>query len=66
MSTSTLCYIELEQLECLRSGDTPADSWLPIVLGHIGSQVKRRQSQSYKLEEFFNVETNFTPYLVAW
>ena len=29
----------------------PAASWLPIPLSHIGSQVKRRQSQSYKLKK---------------
>ena len=43
---------ELEQLERLLSEDTPAASWLPIPLSHIGSQVKRRQSQSYKFKEF--------------
>ena len=66
---------ELEQLECLRSEDTPAASWLPILLSHIGSQVKRKQSQSYKFKEFvkisnfLNFETNFTrdtPSEVAW
>ena len=35
-------------LERLRSEDTPAASWSPIPLSHIGSQVKGRQSQSYK------------------
>ena len=30
----------------------PPASWLPILLSHIGSQVKRRQSQSYKFKEF--------------
>ena len=29
----------------------PAASWLPIPLSHIGSQVKRRQSQSYKFKK---------------
>ena len=42
----------LQQLERLGSQDTPAASWLPILLSHIGSQVKRRQSQSYKIKEF--------------
>ena len=47
---------QLEQLERLRSEDTPATSWLPILLSHIGSQVKRRQSQSYKFKEFTKIE----------
>ena len=47
-----------EQLERLRFEDTPATSWLPIVLSHIGFQVKRRQSQSYKFKEFANI-SNF-------
>ena len=38
---------KLEQLERLRSEDTPATSWLPIPLSHIGSQVKRRQSSNF-------------------
>ena len=29
-------------------GYSPAPSWLPILLSHIGCQVRRRQSQSYK------------------
>ena len=45
-------YIKLEQLERLRSEDTPTTSWLPIPLSHIGSQVKRRQSRSYKFKKF--------------
>ena len=43
---------KLEQLERLNSEDNPAASWLPILLSHTGSQVKRRQSQSYKFKEF--------------
>ena len=50
--------LKLEQLERLHSEDTPATSWLPILLSHIGSQVKRRQSQSYKFKEFAKT-TNF-------
>ena len=46
---------KLEQLECLRSEDTPAASWLPILLSHIGSQVRRRQSQNYKFKEFAKI-----------
>ena len=34
----------LEQLERLRSDDTPATSWLPILLSHIGSQVKKKDN----------------------
>ena len=49
---------KLEQLERLRSEDAPAASWLPILLSHIGSQVRRRQSQSYKFEEFAKI-SNF-------
>ena len=33
----------------------PATSWLPILLSHIGSQIKRRQSQSYKFKEFAKI-----------
>ena len=39
---------QLEQLECLHSEIPPASPWLPIVVNHIRSQVKTRQSQSYK------------------
>ena len=46
---------KLEQLECLRSEDTPAASWLPIPLSHTGSQVKTRLSQSYKFNEFAKI-----------
>ena len=47
--------VKLEQLERLRSDDTPTASWLPILLSHIGSQVKRRQSKSYKFKEFAKI-----------
>ena len=40
------------QLECLHSENTPAAPWLPILLIHIGSQVKTRQSPSYKFKKF--------------
>ena len=46
---------KLEQLECLHSEDTPTASWLSILLSHIGSQVKRRQSQSYNFKEFAKI-----------
>ena len=32
-----------------------ATSWLPIPLSHIGSQVKRRQSQTYKFKKFAKI-----------
>ena len=38
----------LKQLERLCSEDTPAAPWLPILLIHIGSQVKTRQSYKFK------------------
>ena len=41
--------IKLEQLECLHSEIPPAAPWLPILVIHIRSQVKTRQSQIYKL-----------------
>ena len=41
-----------EQLERLCSEDTPATPWLPILLIHIGSQVKTGQSKSYQFKEF--------------
>ena len=33
----------------------PAASWLPILSSHVGSQVKRRQSQSDKFKEFAKI-----------
>ena len=39
------------KLEHLPSEIPPAASWLPILVIHIKSQVKRRQSQSYKFEK---------------
>ena len=49
---------KLEQLERLRSEDTPAASWLPMPLSHIGSKVKGRQSQSYKFKKIAKI-SNF-------
>ena len=52
------------QLERLCSMDTPPPpppppkSWLPIRLSHIGSQVKKRQSQSYKFKEFAKISNS--------
>ena len=62
--------LELEQIERLRSEDTPRR----LPLSHIGSQVQRRQSQSYNIKEFakikfLNFETSITcdtPSEVAW
>ena len=45
-----LQHYQLEQLECLRSEDTPTASWLPILLSHTGDYDKRRQSQSYEFK----------------
>ena len=50
--------MKLEQLEHLHFEDTPAASWLPILLSHIESRDKRRQSQSYKFKEFAKI-SNF-------
>ena len=61
--TDYVKYSQLEQLEWLRSEDTPAASWLPIPSSHIGSQVKRRQSQSYKLKKFAKI-SNF--WILKW
>ena len=59
---------KLEKLEHLRSEDTPAASWLPKLLSHIGSQVKIRQSQSYKFKEFAKIlkQTLHVTHLLKW
>ena len=41
----------IEQLERLHSDIPPTAQWLPIPVIHIRSQVKRRQSQSYKFKK---------------
>ena len=46
------CTYQLEQLERLHSEIPPATPWLPILVIHIRSQVKTRQSQSYKFKKF--------------
>ena len=52
VSISRLSFQEqLEQLERLHSEIPPAASWIPILVIHIRSQVKTRQSQSYKFEK---------------
>ena len=40
-------------------GYPPDDAWLPTLLSHIESQVKRRQSQSYKFKEFAKISFFF-------
>ena len=61
------CRCKLEQLECLHSKDTPVLPYdYPFYWFNIGSQVKTRQSQSYKFKEFaktsnfLNFEQNYT------
>ena len=39
-----MSYNKLEQLERMRSKDTPAASWLPTLFSHVGSQVKTRSN----------------------
>ena len=57
---------KLEQLERLRSEDTPPPPppppawWLPIPLSHIGSQVKRGQSQSHKFKKIAKISLHAT------
>ena len=45
-----ICH-KLEQLERLHSEIPPAAPWLPILVIHIRSHVKTRQSQSYKFKK---------------
>ena len=49
--------VKPEQLERLRSEETTAAPWLPILFSHRRSQVKRRQSQSYKFKEFAKISS---------
>ena len=49
---------QLEQLERLRSEIPPTAPWLPILMIHITSQVKTRQSQSYQFKKIAK-NTNF-------
>ena len=44
-------FCKLEQLECLRSQNTPATPWLPILLIHNRSQFKTRWSQSHRFKK---------------
>ena len=56
--TSLLALGQLEQLERLRSEIPTAAPWLPILVIHITSRVKTRQSQSYKFKKIAK-NTNF-------
>ena len=44
-----------QQQKTLEQLVPPAASWLPTLFSHIGSQVKIRQSQSYKFKEFAKI-----------
>ena len=63
------------KLERLHSEDTPRRLMITHTIGHIGSQVKRRRSQSYKFKKFAKISnflnfetaiTRDTPSEVAW
>ena len=66
--------LKLEQLECLRSEDTPAASWLPIPLSHIDPKSKEdkvkftnlKNSPNFKLLNFEMSITRDTPSEFAW
>ena len=69
----TLWQLELEQLERLRSEIPPTATWLHILVIHIRSQGKTRQSQSYKFKKIaknlnFEIlqETLHTTHLLKW
>ena len=47
---------KLEQLECLRSEDTRAASWLPTLLSHIRFQVKMKAEKLQKIAKNLNVK----------
>ena len=55
ISQNLISHFQLEQLEHLRSEDTLRRLMIPILLSHIGSQVKKRQSQNYKFKEFAKI-----------
>ena len=58
----------LEQLECLRSENTPRHPMIIHTIEiHIGSQVKTRHSQSYKFEKFAKIQIlKFCNKLYTW
>ena len=55
-ATISELQVELKQLERLRSEIPPAAPWLPILVICIRSQVKKRQSQSYKFKKLPKIE----------
>ena len=60
-----LTLTKLEQLERLHSENTAP--WLSILLIHVRSQVKTRQSQSYKFEKFAkNSNFGILLFLTTW
>ena len=65
METADLHQITTRTTRTLAFEDTPAASYLLIPLSHIGSQVKRRQSQSYKFKEFAKI-SNFEKKHYTW
>ena len=58
-TVACITRFKLEQLERLRSEMPPAASWLPLLMIHIRSQVKRRQSQGYKFKKKTAKNSNF-------
>ena len=54
--TKLMRQVKLEQLECLRSENTPDVPWLPILWIHIRSHVITRWSQSYKFENLTKIK----------
>ena len=53
---------QLEQLERLRSEIPPTAPWLPVLVIHIRSQVKIRQSQSYKFKKLPKIQIKWNQY----
>ena len=53
---------QLEQVECLRCGDTPSPAalWSSMLSIHIGSQVKTRHSQNFRILEKKTHATHLT------
>ena len=49
------CWPQFVMTHETRTTRTPAASWLLILLSHNGTQVKRRQSKSYKFKEFLKI-----------
>ena len=53
------CHLKLEKLERMHSEKPRPAPWFPILVIHIRSQVKTRQSQSYKLKKKNAKNSNF-------